>query len=326
MVSAFLTEWAVIAGIPVPTEAEIAGHEFPKEYFSKLVPIIQKLEQTAEEIGTPESQELRYWLLHEYMKIIQGDSVGEEPPLKRARRIVEESVEIPPELIPPYGIDLTAKHLKMRQFIQELVEESPRHEIETFLSDVLIGHRITAQTQRAMGGHLFPDVFLDGVAQLDLNTTELIKSAFSQVLADWEQLVNLVYGLICIRKGTVKGWQHIEQVALLDKVTAMSENSELDNLVSKDWVTVRNSIDHGKAYFDPKLSKIRFADRNNEIQLNIGEAQREGSDIALSNHVMLQAFNFVEFAKISNVFKFIEDIERRIDTAGPRPPLQTELG
>jgi len=326
IVSSVLTEWAVLAGTPVPTEAEIAGHEFPFEYFSKLIPVDRKLERFAEGICTPESLELRYWLLHEYMTIIQEDSVSGEQPLKRARRIVEKLVEIPLGLIPSYGIDLTTKHLKMKQFIQELIEESPRHEIETFLSDVVFSRRIAAQTQRAMGGHLFPDIFLDEDAQSDRDTTEQLKSAFSQVIADWEQLVNLVYGLVWIRKGTEKNWQHIEQVSLLDKVAATNGNSELEPLVKIDWVTLRNSIDHGKAYYDPIFSRIKFADRKNEIQLNISDAQREGSEIALSNHVMLQIFNFVEFAKISNVFKFIEDIEKRIDTAAPGSILETELG
>lgn len=306
---------AVMTGKPAPTEAELEIHEYPEELFSRIMPIIYELEQFQKNVDTPESQERTYWLISEYMRIIHGSAVGEGLPLKNARQLLEELVEAPSDFTSLYGLDLVNKHLQLRQFIYELVAESPRFEIETFLGDIIINRCITAQTQRATGGHLFPDVFLDQGIELNLDTTELLKSGLAQVLADWEQLVNLVYGLVCIKKRVVKDWQNVGKVALLDKVAAMDRATGLDILVDRAWVTVRNSIDHGKAYFDPTVLRIRFVDKNNEVQWDLGDAQREGSDIVLSNHVMLQTFNFVEVAKNSALFTFFEYMEDRLDSS-----------
>ena len=128
-------------------------------------------------------------------------------------------------------------------------------------------------------------------------------------MADWEPLIDLLYGLILLKLGKMLTLDEIHKVSLKGKVDKICQEGRLATLAKPDWVTVRNSLAHGKAFFDPTEKSIQFRDRNKIISWSIEQTYLEAIDILLANLATLKIWNFVQVAQIHAVEEFFENLK-----------------
>ena len=69
-------------------------------------------------------------------------------------------------------------------------------------------------------------------------------------------------------------------------------------MAKKEWVTVRNALAHGSAYFDPSVKKIVFKDVKRSISWSLERTYLEGCDVFLANVAMLHMLDFILLARV----------------------------
>jgi hypothetical protein len=107
------------------------------------------------------------------------------------------------------------------------------------------------------------------------------------VAADWEQLTRVPYGLLSLAQRTPRTWDHTGRVALADRVGALGRVPSLADLAHRDWVTVRNAIDHGHELYQPVGSAVEFRDKARTCTLGVLDMHDQLITMANVNAVML---------------------------------------
>jgi len=182
----------------------------------------------------------------------------------------------------------------------------PKSSVNSFLSSGVSDHQFVPQFQRAFNNLSLPKGLKVPPSRSTVQTIEKLKLALHDVTTDWEGLIDLVYGLIQLKAGSVRSWINLGKVALWDKVEKVSQEPNLDTLAKPEWVTVRNAIDHGKAFFVPSEGKIMFPDRNRVISWSLEQAYLEAVDVYLANQAMLRIWDIVQTAGIVDFAKQIK--------------------
>jgi ribosome-binding factor A len=215
------------------------------------------------------------------------------------------------------GVNHSAKHAGMRAFSHEIVNAVDENEVNTFLDEAITGRHVTSQIQRGVRNIFIPNVFKNTLKQSSCRNAENIKTALRDVLCDWEALINLIYGLKLILKGDAKTWAEIHEVALRDKVRLLVKDERLQKLVNLRWITVRNSLNHGTAYFNPADERIEFPDKRQHEFLVLSDALKEGQEVVSANVAMLYCPTLIRAERILSlepVFKAMK-LGRRLNTA-----------
>lgn len=215
-------------------------------------------------------------------------------PIEYVLQQVKLQSEIPSGLeILPKGLDYKTKHLGIEDFVSEVVGLSDGSKIDEFLQGSFTERQLVAQFQRAFNKLSLPKEFRRFPTKITLKSAEKVKLALRDVMADWEALVNLMYGLDLLKQGRHATWFSVRAVALRDKISALCRDPRLSAIAKEEWVTVRNSLDHGWAFFDPKNEVMEFPDRSRQVSWPFRRAFFEGIDAYLANRAMFNIWSFV---------------------------------
>jgi hypothetical protein len=206
----------------------------------------------------------------------------------------------------PEGLDYASKYDGLCMFIDELLLAVTKSSVNSFLSNGLSEHQFIPQFQRAFNNLSLPKGLKVPPSRSTVHTIEKLKLALHDVTTDWEGLIDLVYGLIQLREGSGRSWINIRKVALWDKVGKIRQEPNLCTLAKPEWVTVRNAINHGKAFFVTWEGKVRFPDMNRQISWSLERTYLEAVDIYLANQAMLRIWDIVQTAGIGDFVKQIK--------------------
>lgn len=215
-------------------------------------------------------------------------------PIEYVLHQVKLQSEIPSGLeMLPKGLDYKTKHLGIEDFVSEVVRVSDGNKIDEFLQHSFTERQLVAQFQRAFNKLSLPKELKRFPTKVTLRSAERLKLALRDVMADWEALVNLMYGLDLLKRGRDATWSSVRRVTLWDKIATLRRDSRLPPIVKEEWVTVRNSLDHGLAFFDPKNDVMEFPDRSRRVSWPLRQAFFEGIDAYLANMAMFRIWSFV---------------------------------
>lgn len=278
--------------------------------FRKLASIVKQFKKLSDEASTPTTAQEMLQLFNHMLRLSVPRIPRNREPLEYVIQEVKRYAGILLRFSLPEGLDYKTKHLQLQGFISELISSVDNSQIDVFLQDSFTEHQLVAQFQRVFGKCSLPKELRRIPSKISLRTAEGLKFALRDVTADWEALINLVYGLYSLKQGQQPTWASIRKESLRNKVTALRRDPQLTPLAKQEWVTVRNSLDHGLAFFDPNKESIEFPNRSRRISWNINTAYLEGIDIFLANLAMLKVWDFVYAARI-RVFEIqIESIRK----------------
>ena len=259
-----------------------------------------------DETLTPTSARRILYLLNDLFRLSIRRIPKSREPIDYMIDTIERIRRVPSNQGLPKSLDYSSKHNGLIFFIDGLLATVPKSNIDLFLNNTLSERQLVPQFQRALNNLSLPKGLRTCPSRTTVSTMEKLKLALHDVTTDWESLINLVYGLILLKDGSVPSWYNIRKVALWDKIGKVGQESTLGNLVKPEWVTVRNAIDHGRAFFVPSEGTISFQDRNKANSWTLAQAYLETVDIYLANQAMLRTLNIVQTAGFTDFIKQIE--------------------
>lgn len=273
----------------------------------KLWIVVREFEKVSQEILTPESAKTRLELLNRMIRLAVPRIPRNEEPIEYLIREVERQSQIPSGFAPPQGLDYQTKHLELQAFINELIPSVDKSELDAFLRNSVTERQLVSQFQRVFSKMSLPKELKRPPMTISAGSIERLKLGLRDVTADWDALMNLLYGLILLKHGRLPTWGGVRRVSLWNKVGSVCQEARLVTLAKQEWVTVRNSVAHGWAFFDPAKKTIEFRDRTRTVSWGVERAWLEGIDIYLANSAMLRTWNFVQTA---NLDSFKEQVAR----------------
>lgn len=302
------TEFEIITGRKAKTPPSRIDLDKIARKFRKLASIAKQFEKLSSEALTPKSAQKILELFNRMFRLSVTGIPRNTEPIKYVIQVVKRQAEIPSGLVLPQGLDYKTKHLGLQDFLFELVSSVDSSHLDTFLQGTFTERQLASQFQRAFNNLSLPKELRSAPLKISLRTAERLKLALRDVTADWEALINLVYGLYLLKQGQRATWASIRRERLRNKVATLRQDSRLVHLTKPEWVTVRNSLDHGLAFFDPDKESLEFPTNTGRVSWNISAAYSEGVDIFLANLAMLKVFNFLNAAKIEKFERQIESI------------------
>jgi hypothetical protein len=299
MMDEFRTEFELLAGKRLTSSFSSAELGSLERKLKKLYLIAQQFERAKDEALTPVSARERLSLMNDYLRLIMRRIPKSQEPIDYMIDSLERLKQVPSNQGLPKGLDYTVKHNGLCIFINKLLAAVPKSTVNLFLNSGLSEHQLVPQFQRVLNNLSLPKGLRTPPRQATIQTMEKLKLALHDVTTDWEVLIDLVYGLILLKEGQVPTWSNIRKVALWDKVGKVSQEPSLAALTKYEWVSVRNVIDHGRAFFVPSEAGIRFPDRNRMVFWTLKQAYLEAIDIYLANQAMLRIWNIVQTADLT---------------------------
>ena len=197
-----------------------------------------------------------------------------------------------------------------RNFVFALVEKGHAREIHEFIQSAFSNRNITAPLQRFLQGIAFPEPLEIIPETVDLAYAENVKLALLGVLADWDVLVSLPYGLALISRDLKPKWDSIRGTGLKKRATQIVQNPDLACLARDEWITVRNALAHGSAHYDPKDKSLQFRAIQETVSLPINEAIELGKEIFSASATILNVWNFYRAASLVIFEQKIDAIKR----------------
>lgn len=311
------TEFEILTGRKAKHPLSDVELKKVEKQLRSLAPVLKELGELYEKPLLPKTA---YKLIHALNRMCRRTLRGiprNAEPIEYLLQQVKLQSEIPSGIeILPQGLDYKTKHLGIEDFVSEVVRVSDGSKIDEFLQGSFTERQLVAQFQRAFNKLSLPKEFRRFPATITLKSAERVKLALRDVMADWEALVNLVYGLDLLRQGRDATWSSVRQEALRNKISALLRDGRLSAIAKTEWVTVRNSLDHGRAFFDPKNEVMEFPDISRRVSWPFRQAFLEGIDAYLANIAMFKIWSFVKTTGIQ-AFEMqltsIRDIASRYD-------------
>jgi hypothetical protein len=285
----------------------------------RLAHVLEQLGDLYEKPLVPQTASKLIHVLNQMCRLTLRRIPRDVAPVEYLIQQVKLQSQIPSGLeVLPEGLDYKTKHLGLQGFVSEVVAASDSSKIDALLQGSVTERQLVAQFQRAFNKLSLPKELRKSPTKITLKSAEKVKLALRDVMADWEALVNLVYGLELLKEGREATWTIVRRVTLWNKVAALSREPRLTPIVKEEWVTVRNSLDHGLAFFDPNNEVMEFPDRSRRVSWSFRQALFEGIDVYLANMAMFRIWNFVKTAGMKTFEMQLACIrELQIKTAWP---------
>lgn len=295
-------EFEILLGKKLKTNATHINIKSLERKLQKLLIVVSQLEKASDEILTPESARKRLELLNLMLQLSVPRIPKNKEPIQYMIEVVNRQSQIPSDLVLPKGLDYNTKHLNLQAFVSELVLSTNKSRLDTFLQSSLTERQLVSQFQRIFGKISLPKELQSPPVKISVRSIERLKLGLRDVTADWEALINLLYGLVVLKQGRVPTWSGVRSVSLWDKVDCVRHEPRLITLAKQEWVTVRNSLDHSLAFFDPAKESIVFRERTRVVSWDVGQTYLEAIDIYLAKSAILRTWNFMQTANMQ-VFK-----------------------
>ena len=266
----------------------------------RLLNVVSQMEKANSEMLSPESAKKKLKLLDRMIRLIVPRIPKNKEAIEYVVQEVERQSQVPSGLVLPQGLDYHTKHLELRAFVNELVASVDKSNLDAFLESSFAGRQLVSQFQRVFTKMSLPKELERPPVKVSGKLIERLKLGLRDVTADWDALMNLLYGLVLLKRGGIPTWSGVRRVSLWNKVAAICQEPRLANLAKMEWVTVRNSLDHGWAFFDPAKESIEFPDRTRRVSWDVARVWLEGMDIYLANSAVLRTWNFVQTANLQS--------------------------
>ncbi|MBA7597237.1 hypothetical protein ES703_04238 [subsurface metagenome] len=266
----------------------------------KLLTVVRQVEKVSGEILTPKSAKKRLELLNRMIRLTVPRIPRNEEPVEYLIQEVERQSKVPSGFVLPQGLDYQTKHLEFKAFVSELMASVDKSRLNAFLESSFTERQLISQFQRVFSKMSLPKELERPPVKITAKSIERLKLGLRDVTADWDALMNLLYGLVLLKRGRVPIWSGVRRVSLWNKVGNIRQEPRLVTLASEEWVTVRNSIGHGWAYYDPAKESIEFPNRTRRGSWSVERAFLEGIDIYLANSTILRTWNFVQTANLQS--------------------------
>jgi len=300
MMEQLRTELELVFGKQLTSDFSSAGLGSLERRLKKLYLIAQQFEVVKGEELTPVSARERLSLMNDYLRLIMRRIPKNREPLDYMIESLECLRQVPSNQDLPGGLDFTSKYNGLCIFIDKLLAVVPKSSVNLFLNSGLSEHQLVPQLQRVLNNLSLPKGLRTPPRRTTMQTMEKLKLALHDVTSDWEVLIDLVYGLILLKEGQSPTWSNTRKAALWDKVGKLSQEPYLAALVKPEWVTVRNAIAHGRAFFIPAETGIRFPDKKRIVFWTLAQTYLEAVDIYLANQAMLGIWNIVQTAGLTD--------------------------
>lgn len=265
----------------------------------RIAPIANELDTLRNAPFTPRLVARRYQLLNSWLRLVVPKIPEGVEPVDYVIQEVRGLTKMP-TLDLPAELDYETKHLGLESFVCDVVSSVDPAELNAFLTAGFTERHLVSQYQRCYSKAMLPKELQRYPRRLSDQWVEKLKRALRDVTADWESLLNQLYGLILLKDGKCPSWTEIRKVSLWDKVTVVRNDQRLVTFAKKEWVTVRNSLAHGRAFFHPGKGSVEFFDRARIVSWSPDQAFFEGIDIFLANLAMMGTWNFVHLARLKS--------------------------
>ena len=293
-------EFEILTGRKFKTTATRIDLKSLERKLRRLWIVIRQFQKVSHEMLTPESAKRRLELLNHMIRLAVPRIPRNAEPIEHLIREVERQSQIPFGFVPPQELDYQTKHIELQAFINDLVTSVDKSRLDAFLQSSLIERQLVSQFQRVFSKLALPKELERSPVKTSARSVERLKLGLRDVTADWDALMNLLYGLFILKQGGVPTWSGVRRVSLRNKVSSVCQEARLVTLAKQEWVTVRNSIAHGWAFFDPVKETIEFRNRTRTVSWGAERAWLEGIDIYLANSAMLRTWNFVQTANVDS--------------------------
>lgn len=280
-----------------PTATRINLKSFERK-LRKLVTVVRQMEKVSVETLSPESAKKRLELLNRMIRLTVPRIPKNKEPVEYLVQEVERQSQVPSGFVLPQGLDYQTKHLEFEAFVNELVTSVDKSSLDAFLETSFTERQLISQFQRVFNKMSLPKELERPPVKITAKSIERLKLGLRDVTVDWDALMNLLYGLVLLKRGRVPTWSGVRRVSLWNKVGNVRQEPRLVTLANEEWVTVRNSIGHGWAYYDPAKESIEFPDRTRRVSWAVDHAFLKGIDIYLANSTILRTWNFVQTANL----------------------------
>ena len=276
----------------LPEQAQLESLE---NIIREALPISVRLEELKKQPLTPASADEICQLINRYFRLIVPSIPKRKNPIEHLTGKLAQMVAQPKDISLPSGLDYEKKHLGLQQFAHELVGTADRTALDAFLDEMYEDHQLVPQFQKAFNKMPLPIEFRKPLVKVTRGSVEKLKLALRSITADWEALLNLVYGLSLVEQNKQTKWTDIRKVSLGNKVKRLATDYRLNSLTKQEWVTARNALDHGSVFYDSNKDSIEFPDIKRKISWSVERTRIEGIDLYLANCAMLGAIMFIKW-------------------------------
>ncbi|MDP3064705.1 MAG: hypothetical protein Q8O40_16110 [Chloroflexota bacterium] len=240
--------------------------------------------------------------INSLFRIAMPDLAANREPIDELIGKVHELSAPPAGLVKLKGFDYLTKHRGLENFVMDVVKSASSEKIKAFYTAGLETNELIPQIQGVFSKSSLPKELRRRPTTATVKSSARVKAGLQRALSDWEAWCNLIYGLKLLERHQQARWRQIRgRVSLKRKVSAIHRDGRLKGLVRKNWVTVRNALDHGKASYNPAKGTIEFFDLHSKVSWSVEYAWRSGVNIYLANVAMMYTLNFVLSADMANV-------------------------
>lgn len=278
----------------LPTKATLKTIECKLRRMAKIV---GELDMLGNAPSTPESAAKVYQLLNSLLRLMVPRIPKDREPVDHVIQEIQRLTKMPTFDLPP-GLDYKTKHLGLQNLVYDVVSSVNPAELDAFLGAGFTERHLVSQYQRSYSKMMLPKELKRYPRRMSRQWVERLKLALRDVTADWEALLTQLYGLILMKRGEHPTWVGIRKTSLWDKVIAVRNEQQLVSVAKQEWVTVRNSLAHARAFSNPIRESIEFPDRTRTVSWSSEQAFLEGIDICLANLAMMGTWNFVHLARL----------------------------
>jgi hypothetical protein len=100
--------------------------------------------------------------------------------------------------------------------------------------------------QKVMTGQFLPEALRYAPGRLTAAVLHQQMQAWQAVCSDWDRLTRIPFGLLDMSRGRTVTWEKTGKTDLGNRVRDhLLRDADLASLVRRDWVTIRNAMQHG---------------------------------------------------------------------------------
>ncbi|XUX00063.1 MAG: hypothetical protein TUN42_09230 [Dehalogenimonas sp.] len=251
-------------------------------------------------------------LLNRFFRLMVPGIPRGQKPVDYVISQMEHLAEPPESFDPPFGLAYVDRHNGLRTYITMIAAKHGFDALDSLLQRFLQEHDIVPVFQSTFTRKIFPIELRNPPVQPSLSSAEKMKIALHCVLENWETLVDVVYELTRLNCNRKSDNAEPASTSLWSKVENIAKERSLATLVNFEWVTIRNSINHGRAYYDPHKGSLEFPDRKRMVSWKIEQAYCGAVDIFMSCMAMMRVWNFAQATRVPGFKAYIDSLESKV--------------
>lgn len=310
MFNKLVPEFELFAGKKLKKQLSTSDLDVIIRNLKRLLSTLKEIEKLRKQELTSRTATQMIRLMNRRIRLfVKGIPRGTEP-IDYVMKVTYQMSDVPALVSLPQELDYVEKHRNLCEFVCELVQSPNETKLNNFLQDAVTGHHLVSQFQKVLNKISLPKELQEPDTINSVKDIERLKLGLRGVTADWEGWVNLLYGLVLLKSGLDTTWNKIYKVSLWSKANKVLTEPLLKPLAKLEWITMRNALDHGSAFFDPSRNSIVFQDVRRKVSLGAREAWLEGMDIYLANCAATYIWNFSSLERVKSFERLVDSLRQ----------------